>query len=192
MSFKDVYRKYYQKSKLFLYPILGIPQGYEFTPAETYLKWEDTFELGDCKLICVYDKIDSQEYRAFESEYLLSNTLFYDYYLLPENQAAYVFDFSTHAADFRRVSIGKYSELSTEFKHKILHFFSASPSSYAYMDTYMYPNKHYDMYSELLNCDVTLLEEVGELCSSPDIDKETLLTKAISFAELNKFLNLSK
>ena len=43
-----------------------------------------------------------------------------------------------------------------------------------YMESYLYPEKYYEIYSDLLNISVSDLEEVGELCDKPDLKKEDL------------------
>jgi hypothetical protein len=192
MELDNVYDKYYQKSRLFLYPLLKIRQGSSIVPVQTYMKWEDMYELGDCKLVCVYHNRKDPEYRSFEEKYLLSNTLFYDYFLLPDNMVAYVFDLSEYSYDYRMIALGKYSELTSQFKFKIINFFSSSPYQSAYVDSYLYPEKHYYTYADLLNCDVELLVNVGQLCSAPDMDQETLLSKPIYLEIKDNSIHLSK
>ena len=36
---KQIYRNYFQKSKVFLYPLLEIPKGTRFVPASTYVDY---------------------------------------------------------------------------------------------------------------------------------------------------------
>ncbi len=38
MVIDTLYRKYFQKSKIFIYPLLGIKQGTKIVPIETYLE----------------------------------------------------------------------------------------------------------------------------------------------------------
>ena len=51
---KKIYESYFQKSKVFLYPLLNIPKGVRFVPSQTYLTWEDQFDLSRYKLIALY------------------------------------------------------------------------------------------------------------------------------------------
>lgn len=192
MNITHVYNEYFQKSKMFLYPILKIRQGHSIVPVETYMCWQDMYELGDCKLICVYHNRKDDDFKSFEKRHLLSNPLFYDYYQLPEDMVAYVFDFSEHSHDFRKVTLGKYSQLSSEFKFKIVNFFSSNPFQAMYMDSYLYPDNHFYTYADILNCDVEMLMEVGELCSPPEINHETLISKPLEFKIEDKSLHLSK
>lgn len=192
MDVKNVYDKYFQKSKMFLYPLLKIRQGSSIVPVQTYMAWQDMYELGDYKLICVYHNRKDAEFKAFEDSHLLSNQLFYDYFLLPDDMVAYVFDLSEHSHDFRLIALGQYSEVSSEFKFKIINFFSSNPHHAAYIDSYLYPERHYYTYAELLNCDVDILVNVGQLCSPPDFSQETLLSKPMEVRIEDNSLHLSK
>lgn len=192
MDIKNVYEKYFQKSMMFLYPLLKIRQGSSIVPVQTYIAWEDMYELGDYKLICVYHNRKDPEFKSFEERFLLSNQLFYDYFLLPDNMVAYVFDMSEHSHDFRLVALGQYSELSSEFKFKVINFFASNPHHAAYIDSYLYPERHYYTYAELLNCDVDLLADVGQLCSPPNLKEETLISKPIEVRIEDNSLHLSK
>ena len=42
-----LYTKYFQKSMIFLYPILGIKRGTSVTPLQTYFKWEGRYTAED-------------------------------------------------------------------------------------------------------------------------------------------------
>jgi hypothetical protein len=192
MGFTTIYRRYFQKSKLFLYPLLKIRQGSSIVPVETYMRWEDKYELGDNKLICVYHNRSDAEFKTFERDKLLANELFYDYFVLPEDMVAYVFDMTEHSRDYYKIANGRFSQLSNEYKFKIIRFFSGNPHHAKYMDSYLYPDQYFSEYAELLNCTVELLEEVGELCTPPDMDKETLLSRPIVLDITDNCLHLLK
>jgi hypothetical protein len=192
MEITKIYGEYFQKSKMFLYPLLGIKQGCSIVPVDTYMVWEDMFTLGDVKLICVYHNRTDEEFKSFEKRYLLSNKLFYDYYLLPENMVAYVFDFSEHSHDYKKIIAGHYSELSSQFKFKVIKFFASNPYHAAYIDSYLYPENHFHTYADLLECDINMLIKVGQLCSPPSMDHETLISKPIELKIEFNSLHLSK
>jgi hypothetical protein len=61
----DIYQGYFQKSKVFLYPALGIKRGSSVTPIETYLEWDD-IKIEDRKLICLYHLRDDEEFLGYE------------------------------------------------------------------------------------------------------------------------------
>ena len=50
---KKIYTDYFQKSKVFLYPLLGIKKGIRFVPIETYIKWDHP-HLPENILVCSY------------------------------------------------------------------------------------------------------------------------------------------
>ena len=74
----------------------------------------------------------------------------------------YVFDFSHIEDDFWKVVTGKYSELSKESKQKILSFFRGHTAHYAYIESYLKPDKYYGMYSEILNVKMVHFKKVKE------------------------------
>ena len=65
MPITTVYRKYFQKSKVFLYPLLDIKRGTSVIPSETYLAWNDTIVPEDAKLVCIYPLRRDVEYKQF-------------------------------------------------------------------------------------------------------------------------------
>ena len=55
-----MYKKYFQKSKVFLYPLLNIPKGQKFVPINTYLAWEDEINVNDMKFLCLYKQKENK------------------------------------------------------------------------------------------------------------------------------------
>jgi hypothetical protein len=176
MAITSLYKDYFQKSRIFMYPILEIKRGASVTPIETYLSWENQYSLCDRKLICHYHLRDDSEFTVFEKEKLLGNKLFYDFKQVEDNKGVYVFDFNPHAEDWDNIRAGKYSKLSPNYKKRIENFYGKKDSNFAYIESYMNPEKYYKMYSEMMGVKESLLMEVGELCSHVDFNKETLKT----------------
>ena len=54
MVIDALYTKYFQKSKIFLYPLLEIKRGTFIVPNETYISWNDKINSEDMQLICIY------------------------------------------------------------------------------------------------------------------------------------------
>ena len=48
-----VYSDYFQKSKVFLYPLLDFKKGLEFVPHQTYIMWDNHYYIQDRKLLCL-------------------------------------------------------------------------------------------------------------------------------------------
>jgi hypothetical protein len=175
MKISSLYKDYYQKSKVFLYPCLYIKRGASMSLQETYLVWDNMYSLSDYKLISVYDLTPDTKFKTFESIKLLGNKLFDTFFELENGQGAYVFDFSEHKDDYDKIVEGRYSQLSNSHKVCVKNFFSNNKNHLTYIQSYLHPDRFYDMYAELLSVPVEDLKRVGELCSKPDLEKETLL-----------------
>ena len=192
MALNSVYKKYFQKSKVFLYPLLGIKRGVSVVPVETYFSWEGYYNSEDMKLICVYDIRTDEEYVLFEKNTLLKHNRLSDY-IKVNSQAIFTFDFSDMGDDWFHFINGRYSKISLELKQKILNFFDKYSGNYAYMHSYLIPVKYFSNYAELLDVEPEMLIKVGELCSIPDTAKETLQMEVADLENINeKLLNLSK
>jgi hypothetical protein len=70
---------------------------------------------------------------------------------------------------------GQYNKMDSKIKRKILNYFNPNSSNYVYMESFLFSKKYFSLYASLLLVDINLLEEVGELCSKPDMEKETLI-----------------
>lgn len=173
---KSLYREYFQKSRVFLYPVLDIKRGNSIVPLNTYIAWEELgIESSDAKLICVYQYRTDHEYLVFEKEKLKGNKLFESSMLINDgSEIAYIFDFKPYKQDWLHFTNGKYSKLSVPFKRKIKDFFRQSGNNYVYVESFVHPEKYFALYSELLNMPINTLKEVGELCSQPNLNKELL------------------
>jgi len=193
MALTSIYSKYFQKSKVFIYPLLGIKRGLSVVPKETYVAWEGHYKPEDMKLICVYDYREDEEYKKIEKNILLEHNRLSDYTKV-KAEVIITFDFSDLDHDWFHFINGRYSEIETKVKQKILGFFDTHGGNYAYMHSYLIPEKYYDNYSELLGVDAETLHEVGELCDKPNLNNETLILDIADLNDIqeNNLLNLSK
>lgn len=180
MIISSIYPNYIQKSRLFLYPLLGIRRGNSVTPKETYMSWDNVYTFDDNKLIVVYHQREDLEFKKFEQQ-IQENKFFETFFELEDDTVAFVFDFTKHKSEFQKIVKGKYSKLSDEFKTRILKFFKNHRKHHIYIQSYLYPNKYYKMYGHVLNVPSSLLKEVGELCSLPDLEREKLKKSAKVF-----------
>lgn len=185
MDIKSLYRDYFNKSRIFLYPLLDIKRGSSITPIETYISWNDMIIPKDRKFICLYHLRDDIQYRQFEKVKLFGNPLFDDFKELEDNKVIYIFNFDKYGEDWNNFLKGKYSKLSPELRKKIKEFFKSNPSNSVRLDSFLNPNKYFNLYADLLGVDSNLLKEVGELCSFPDIEKETLILNTKSLNSVN-------
>ena len=187
MAVKSIYTKYFQKSKVFLYPLLGIKRGVKIIPSETYLAWDDV-KAEDMKLICLYHPNKSNEYEKYEKEILLKHNRLHDIKIIDQHNKVFIFDFSDLKKDWNYFIKGAYSKISKESKGKILRFFDPHSANHVYMKSYLIPDKYFNDYAECLGVDVNMLERVGELCGTPDLEKETLTMKQVDLQN-NQLIN---
>lgn len=174
MVINALYKKYFQKSKIFLYPLLDIKRGTSVVPNETYLSWNDTINSEDMKLICTYHFRTDDEYTKFEKNVLLKHNRLVDLIKVNDDTVVVIFSFSDLKSDWFYFINGQYSKMNTETKRKILDFFDKKSGNYAYVESYLFPEKHFETYAKILGVDENLLKSVGELCNKPDLEKEKL------------------
>ena len=63
----------------------------------------------------------------------------------------------------------EYNELSNNFPIDY-----KSKSEYKYIDSWLYPEKYFEVYAKLLQVDIEILKTIGELCDPIDMEKENL------------------
>lgn len=179
MALTQLYKTYFQKSKSFLYPVLGIRKGSYTSPIQTYTSWEDKIKHTDQKLLCVYDS-SSKGFPAFQRDILFNHPMFEDILPVTPERTIIQFDFSMYADDWKHFLAGKYSKLSTRLKQSVRNYFGPMTAEYAYMESFLFPEKYFNLYTELLYApnDVAegyeTLKSVGELINPLDLEKETL------------------
>lgn len=157
-----------------MYPALDIKRGGSVTPTETYVSWKDNHRIEDAKLICKYHLRNDPEFISFEKTKLFGNKLFHDFKQPEPNVGIYVFDFGYMKADWQHFLEGKYSKFSVEHKKKIKTYTGFNSSDMPYVESFLEPTKYFRIYSEMMDVKETLLRSVGELCSAPNLEKETL------------------
>jgi hypothetical protein len=177
MALTALYRKYFQKSKIFLYPLLDIKKGTTTVPIDTYFSWEGKYNLEDMKLVCIYKTSNTPGYLAFEKTVLLKHSRLCDYFKIDNETSVFIFDFYDLSDDWFHVANGKYSKINDVLKRKILTYFNDSSANYKYINSYLYPQKFFAQYASILDVPESLLISVGELCDKPDLNKESLKIK---------------
>ena len=187
MALNSVYRKYFQKSQVFIYPLLGIKRGAAYVPKATYIAWEENDTTSeDMKLVCVYNNDGSNTFDVFVKSVLLKHSRLFGYVKADSKTSVFTFEFSDLSDDWENFLKGKYSKINLNLKAKILNFFDPQSGNYQYMKSYLHPEKFYDQYAELLNTDVELLKSVGELCTKPDLVKETLQLEIANLGDIHE------
>ena len=170
----SLYSRYFQKSRSFLFPALGISKR-NISPLQTYMALDGRYTPADRKLICLFDHEESLKYEQFENTLLFGNPLYHDSIITPGKPSLYIFNFEVYKDDWDTFLTGRYSQLSPELKSMIKNYYGDGTKEYEYIDTYLFPNKYFDLYSQLLDVRREHIEQVGELCDQYDLEKETLI-----------------
>jgi hypothetical protein len=193
LHFKDnkkmiekLYGKYFQKSRSFLFPALGIKKQSYITPSGTYIAIDNKILQEDIKLICTYRDDESQGFKNFEEQMLIGNPLFVEKFKV-DGFNIYVFDLEIYTEDYFNL-LGKYSKLSPTLKRAIRTYYGENSAEYKYIDSYLYPDKYFETYAKLLGVSVNTLQKIGELCNPIDLDKETLKIPVEELSKLNKMI----
>jgi hypothetical protein len=182
---ESLYTKYFQKSRSFLYPALGIKRTAHFSPSGTYVAIEGLIEPEDTKLICAFKEDSTAGFKAFEEQMLLSNPLFFQV-LQIQDYNLYVFDYQTYTEDWFTFLMGRYSKLSNVLKRAIKNYYGENSSEYKYIESYLFPDRYFENYAKLLDVEASVLKKVGELCDPCDLDKEKLKIPVDNLENLTK------
>jgi hypothetical protein len=170
---KDMYRKYFQKSYTFLYPMLGFKRTKDPRPLQVYLHWSEEFPDEERKLVCIYQKEDTDQWTNFEKNKLMTHSML-DYVVpLCDGRIAYIFDMNPVTNDYNLFLQGKYSKFSNNAKMHLSDYYGIHTSEWVYVESFIFPKKYFKQYAEILEVDVKILQDVGELCDKYDKEKET-------------------
>ena len=169
-----IFAKYFQKSKLFLYPLIDMRKTYKYTPVETYVCWKNAYTLSDQKLLCEYKIKTSKAFYTFEKKYIHNNEYLEDAVYVNDNHIIYVYDFSKFNEEFIYFIKGQYSQFKDYYKEKINKFYKDKTKVNKHVDSYLYPFDYHAEYSKALGVDIELIINTHELCNKPDLEKETL------------------
>ncbi len=176
MKITKPYGTYFQKSKVFAYPLINITKNAPFRPKQTYLSWEELYENGDNRLLCWFEPgEDKEKWRRFRQGVLIRNTYF-EKYIEPEDEnfCIAIFDLSSLKDTFQKIVTGRYSAIHPDSKSLILKYYTEGTGDHAYIETFLYPEKFTSLYAQLFDVTEELLIKVGELCNKPDLVKEML------------------
>lgn len=191
---RNVYTQYFQKSKVFLYPLLNLKKGIDFVPQQTYVAWDKVYDSQDMKFMCLYTAKMGTKFIIFQEKYLFKHPLLESYFNLGEDQHLFVFDFSKYKHDYMSFINGKYSKFSINTRDRITNFFGKVGNISEYVTSFLNPEDYHELYADNLGVDVSIIQQVHELCSIPNMEKETLFTNVPEEIELfnNNLISLDK
>jgi len=185
----SVYTDYFQKSKVFLYPLLQFKKGLSYVPRQTYIAMDHMYSFDDYRFLCEYHVKMSEKFKEFFNTHIKNHPRFDHHIDLGDDKHVFVFDFVTFKSDYKRFLVGKYSHFTLESKLIILDFFSEGKSS-EYIEVFLSPDGYHADYADALDVDIDIIEKVSELCSVPDLDKETLINKNTQLLSLLETCNV--
>ena len=170
-----VYTEYFQKSKVFLYPLLELKKGLAHVPKQTYIAWEDVYSVEDRMFLCVYKTPMNESFEKFMVKNILHNKYFEEHIQLDTNKQLIVFNFNSVKFDYDKFINGKYSAFTIDSKILILDYFGDDNKVSEYIQGFLSPESSHEEYAEFLGVSIDSLQDVYEICTPPDIEKETLI-----------------
>ena len=166
----NVYSKYFQKSKVFLYPLLNIPNSDENNPYMTYIA-SGTIKPEDYKIICLYRKTNNKDFRTYLNEVLKKNKHFENHVDLYTKQIV-IFNLQDYKEDFNLFINGKYSQLSLSAKSQIVKFYVVDKKRINYIESFLEPQHVHSDYAAYLDLPLHTIVETYEVCQKPNMIKE--------------------
>lgn len=166
-------KEYVQKSKLFAFPLMGIPK--QPKVIETYFGITGLKLCEGYALVLLYHNEDPT-YPAHRVQ--LEKNKFFDFIIKDEEFDIVVFDLSTIKSDYNRIINGQYSKVSKTAKVLIKFNNTDEKASMG-----INPEYYYKDLAELLQYPEACFENT-EIISSPDMDNEMLNVSEKVFLEL--------
>lgn len=165
--------------------MLGIKRSSYISPSGTYISLEGKINPEDVKLICTFKDDNSEGFKSFEEQMLLTNPLFIEKIRVNDFNL-YVFNLEIYEDDYFNFLLGRYSKFSAHLKRAIKSYYGEKSAEYQVIDTYLYPDKYFEVYAKLLDVDVDLIRKTGELCDPYNKEKENLKIPIKDLEVLNK------
>lgn len=171
---KDIYRKYFQKSTTFLYPLLKVHKNkyYNYKPSCTYLTIKDKYTVKDYKLICIYENKKDDKWFMYEKSYLINHTCLEYSQVIDDEYIMYVFDMTKFKNEYDKFINGKYSKFTKKSKDVLANYFGVHTPEWVFIESYLFPDMYYDKYAKILEVDINIIKQTGELCDLYDEEKE--------------------
>lgn len=173
----STYTEYFQKSKVFLYPLLDIEKKESFVPIETYISWDKLFSTDNYKFICIYNCPKNIQYKQFEDRIIKKNKLYESSFIINSKKHGCIFNMEDYKNDYNMFIEGRYSKFSKKTKNKILKYFGNVGQISEYIQSFLKPDAYHKLYADELGVQIKTIEEVYEICSVPDLNKETCREK---------------
>lgn len=168
-----MYTRYFQKSKIFLYPLIGF-NAYLKKPIETYLAIKGKYKVEDKVIICRYS---FKRYNQYQ-DILIENKNYIEHFVDGDDHFL-VYSLKELGDNYSIFLKGCYSEFDEITKYNILKFYLSDSKAHSIIEKYLYPKRYHYIVAEEMDIDVAILQEVVELCSKPDLNREIYETQSI-------------
>ena len=168
---ESVYPNYFQKSRIFLFPLLGIPRGVS-TIASTYISC-NLFTEDQYMLLVTIDSSKIRDYTILKE--LLTSPKQKHFVRIVKNEKGedvFIFNLAVYKKDIEFFLKGQYSKISETTKKIIMSYYKDGSPRIEYIRSFLYPHEYHKEYATLLNVDLSLIAEINELCSPPNFEKE--------------------
>lgn len=186
---------YLQKSRVFLFPLVGIKNDRVFKPMNTYIsskvlispEYPKGITVRDNILIVAYPKSysrgkDKDTWDMFEAEQIVGSPKFMAIHET-EEEFIYTMNMASWSADWKCFLHGRYSLFSEKAKNLVITFrrsyLRAAEHRKLYCYLYPYDEQCINDFAEELGIPTQELMEVKELCSKPDMTQENFKCEAL-------------
>ncbi|MCF8407645.1 MAG: hypothetical protein K9G36_01620 [Crocinitomicaceae bacterium] len=176
MMIKDIYRKPFKKTPVFLYPLINIKPKSGFVPELITPSMDNLIAKADAKLVCLYDRTE-EGFEHFATKIIKTREQFQYRIDLNESWSVFIFEMNDDLDSWNAFLKWKYSQMSDKAKKQILNYFNYNLGNQVYVDSYLNPEKHFENYAKILMVETSLLKQVVELCDKPNFSLEHLNTK---------------
>jgi hypothetical protein len=181
MPITELYSDYFQKSKTFLLPAIGIRRSIHTSHMMTFITWPGKYAITDCRLtVCKADGVDEWDYRKWEKIFIFNNPYFESVEWADQKTIVYTFNLEQFKNDWDLFLEGRYSKMSPVIKERIKCYYGETSGEWDYVKSFLYPERYFDKYAELMYDEkdraegAKVLRSVGELCPKYDPVNETL------------------
>jgi len=158
---------YFQKSQVYIYPLVNLYKDSAYLPNCTYLSWKGVYETSDNRLIAKYvTNIYSVNWKNFLTDILYKNPFFEDYSHTPDGSTAVVvFNMTVRKDPFNCVVNGKYSKIDSDMSSLIMCYYGVDKEKWMPLRIFLFVKMRYCWDNE----------DVQETIEAPDMDKECLV-----------------
>lgn len=187
MKLTSLYNKYFQKSKVFLFPLTGLRKKDDFNPSFCGLSLDGIYTFSDLKLIVVYDiPSNPKQFYTFLNKKVKKSTIYETHFLNNDKtKEIVIFDLKIYKKELVHFYNGQYSKLSKHVKKSIMNYYGYDTTAWILIESYLNPESYFEDYAVLLGVSVRDIKTVGQLCDEPNLEKETIKL------ELNDETNVS-